>query len=323
MDGKITEEYKTQYGSLIGITAPEYYTNGQLLECSLEEENILSTPYGKFIPQYTNESTRKKYIRSLSFYENGNIRRISLEEQMPIRTSAGELQVELITFYESGEIKRVFPLNGKITGYWTEENEYELAQPIALKLENGLVEKKFISLHFYKDGEIKSLTLWSKETLSVPVNAVNLKARYGIAFYPGGKIKSFEPAYPLFRSTPIGKIACFDLNANGISGDDNSLNFNSDGSIKSLITSTDRIRIRNRNDNSITVLEPYFKLSMVNDGEKEIVPLKIEFTETGCILYEKEILNYTYQEYEFEIENMVIIPKSSCSDCSSCNSSCS
>jgi len=314
--------YDTQYGCLTGITTPDYYKNGKLMECSFEEKNILHTPYGKFTPQYTNEGTRKKYIKSLSFYENGNLRRLALEEQTLIPTTAGEIPAELITFYESGEIKRIFPLNGKITGYWTEENEYGLAQPITLKMDHGYVDKKFISLHFYKKGSIKSLTLWPKETLSVPVGGINVKVRFGIAFYPEGSIKSLEPAYPLFRNTPIGKIACFDMNANGINGDINSLNFNIDGSIKSLITSTDRIKVRQKKDNGIIIIEPYFKISLINDSEEDIIPIKIEFSDEGCILYGKNIFNCSYKDYEFEIENMAVTPKSSCNDCASCKSSC-
>ncbi len=319
---KAIEMYETQYGCLTGISTPDYYMNGKLMECSFVEKNILNTPYGKFIPQYTNEGTRKKYIKSLSFYENGNLRRLALEEQTLIHTTAGEILAELVTFYDSGEIKRIFPLNGKITGYWTEENEYGLAQPITLKMDHGNVEKKFISLHFYKKGNIKSMTLWPKETLSVPVGDINFKVRFGIAFYPEGNIKSLEPAYPLFRSTPIGKIACFDMNANGINGDMNSLNFNLDGSIKSLITSTDRIKVRQKKDSSIEIIEPYFKISLISDSEEEIVPIKIEFMDKGCILYGKNIYNYTYEDYEFEIENIAVTPKISCSDCASCKSSC-
>jgi len=319
---KANEMYETQYGCLTGITRPEYNKNGKLMECSFENKNILHTPYGEFIPQYTNEGARKKYIRSLTFYDNGNLRRLSLEEQTEIQTPVGMIQAEFITFYESGELKRIFPLNGKLTGYWTEENEYEMAQPIALKMNFGLVEKKFISLHFYQDGNIKSLTLWPKETMSVPASGINIRVRYGIAFYPGGRIKSLEPAYPLFQNTAIGKIACFDMNANGINGDSESLNFNEDGSIRSLITSTDRIRVRNRKNNSIEIVEPYFTLSMINDSEEDIVPLKIEFSDKECILYGKEICNYSYEDYEFEIENMTVTPKSSCGDCASCKSSC-
>ncbi|WOO36217.1 hypothetical protein R2R35_20835 [Anaerocolumna sp. AGMB13020] len=319
---KAIEMYETQYGCLTGITTPDYYKNGKLMECSFEAKNILHTPYGDFIPQYTNEGTRKKYIKSLSFYENGNLRRLALEEQTLIHTTAGEIQAELVTFYDSGEIKRIFPLNGKITGFWTEENEYGLAQPITLKMDQGYVEKKFISLHYYRNGNIKSLTLWPKETMSVPAGDIKIKVRFGIAFYPEGNTKSLEPAYPLFRNTPIGKIACFDMNANGINGDMNSLNFNEDGSIKSLITSTDRIKIRNRKDNSIEIIEPYFKISLINDSEEDIVPIKIEFIDKGCILYGKNIYTYVYKDYEFEIENMAVTPKSSCSDCASCKSTC-
>lgn len=319
--------YETKYGCLKEISSPEYYKNGPLMECSLEEEVILKTPYGILIPQYTTEAVRKKYTKSIAFYQNGNLKRIAMERQTAVNTPLGQLKAELATFYEDGSLKRIFPLNGKITGYWTEENELELAQAIPLELPFGKYDKKVISLHFYEEGQLKSLTLWPKEFLMVPLYGGMVKIRSGIAFYPNGKVKSFEPAYPLFINTPIGRIAAFDMNANGINGDDNSLAFYEDGSVASLITSTDRLLINNKRNNTADVIEPSIRPSMIGGNDEEVVPLRICFKKEKCFIYGyykegwKERI-YPLSEYDFEICNMAVTLKNVCGDCNSCQGGC-
>ena len=39
---------------------------------------------------------------------------------------------EQVSFYESGALKRIFPLNGTLSGYWTQEDEAKLATPLTL-----------------------------------------------------------------------------------------------------------------------------------------------------------------------------------------------
>ena len=55
----------------------------------------------------------------------------------------------LITFYENGNIRRIFPLYGQINGYWTEENEYELAEEITLPVLGTELVCKPLCIHFY------------------------------------------------------------------------------------------------------------------------------------------------------------------------------
>lgn len=315
--------YETRYGCLKGISSPEYYPDGKLMECALDEQLVLNTPFGTLIPQYTTEGVRKKYIKALTLYHNGNLKRLSLEQQMPVKTPAGVLKAELLTFYESGNIKRIFPLNGKISGYWTEENEFELAEAISLTLPFGRADKKIIGIHFYEDGSIRSLTLWPKEYLTAAVAGRKAKVRYGISFYQGGRVKSMEPAYPLLTETPVGQIAAFDINAIGINGDENSLEFWEDGRVKSLVTSTDSIRARSKKNGKETVIRPFFRPSTVKDEEEEIVPVRIAFREKECTLYGKADSVFAYEEYDFEIENFAVTPKAGCSDCGSCPGGCS
>ena len=44
-----------------------------------------------------------------------------------LKLPAGDYQAELITFYEDGNVKRVFPLYGQISAYWSVEEEMEQA----------------------------------------------------------------------------------------------------------------------------------------------------------------------------------------------------
>jgi len=215
----------TKYGDLKGVVSAEFYSNGILKECILDEYNEIYINYGKLVPSYENEGVRKKYTKSVSFYETGEIKSIALQKQKPINTRIGIIPAEFITFYPSGNIKRIFPLNGKISGYWTEDDEYNLAEEFKLNFEVGVFKTKFISLQLYDNQEMKSITLWPKERikLSLPIGDVEVKT--GISFYKGGKIKSLEPSKPILINTPIGSINAYDTTALGIHGDSNSLCF--------------------------------------------------------------------------------------------------
>ncbi len=307
---------KTKYGVLEGISSVELYENGKIKECSVNKENVLITPVGNLIPQYRDDDVRNKYIKSLSFYENGNIKKIALHKQTVVKSGFGPVKAELITFYESGKIKRLFPLNGKITAYWTEENEYEMAVPQEFIFPFGKIKKKVISILYYETGNIKSLTLWPKELLTIDTPAGKLGIRYGIGMYPDGGLRACEPAYPILINTPIGEISAFDVEASGISGDKNSLNFNEDGSIKSIITSTDSIEVTKKSGKRIQ-FEPGLRPSMLGEEGMDIIPLKVEFYEDKIRINENNV--YVTGDCSFTIKNNILKKLSSCSDCSKCN----
>ncbi|MGB8453343.1 MAG: hypothetical protein WCD89_13565 [Anaerocolumna sp.] len=308
---------ETKYGFMEGLSSVEFYDKGNIKECSLIKKNELITPYGILVPQYQNEGVRNKYIKSLSLYENGNLKKIALQEQSTIETSIGPMKTELITFYESGKIKRLFPLNGKITGYWTEENEYELSIPQEFTFPFGKIKKRVIGILFYENGMIKSLTFWPKEVLMLTTPSGKLGVHYGIGMYPDGRLKSCEPAYPVLIDSPIGKLTAYDVNASGINGDKNSLNFNEDGSIKSLITSTDTIKMTKKNGETY-LFEPGSRPSLLDEEGMDIIPLKVEFYENKIRINEKEENAFEIVEFNFTIKNNTLKKFNKCSDCSSC-----
>jgi len=272
------EEFWTKYGRLKGISNIEFYTEGAIKECKLNEYSEIKTIYGNLVPQYDEAEVRRKYKRSLSFYENGNIQSISFQNQTIIDTSIGKLPAELALFYENGEVKRIFPLNGKITAYWTEQNEYKLAEEFNFKFEFGVFKKKIIGINFYESGLVKSLTLWPRDFIEVSTSCGIIETRIGFSLYPNGVIKSCEPRKQTLINTMIGEIHAFDIEAIGINGDRNSLNFYEDGTIKSMSTSLEKITI-NGADGQVKTHEPGLKTNKFNPLATDVIPLKIEFYE--------------------------------------------
>ena len=117
---------ETKYGDLKGVIGIETYSTGAIMSCKVTEKNILKTKLGELIPQFENKEERRKITGTLEFYENGDLKAISLDDKISIWTTVGLIPAEKIIFYPGDKIKRIFPLNGKLSGYWTEENEYGL-----------------------------------------------------------------------------------------------------------------------------------------------------------------------------------------------------
>lgn len=270
------KEFITKYGKLKDISNIEFYTDGVIKECKISEYCEIKTIYGIFVPQYDEEEVRHKYKRSLSFYESGNLQSISFQNGTNINTSIGKLPAELALFHENGKVKRIFPLNGKITAYWTEQNEYELARELDFKFEFGSFKKKIIGINFYESGAVKSLTLWPRDFINIPSIYGMIETRIGFSLYPNGTIKSCEPRRQTFINTVIGELHAFNYDAIGLNADTNSLNFKENGTVKSLYTSLDKITIKDASGSS-RIHEPGLKPNNFNDKIMDVVPLKIEF----------------------------------------------
>jgi len=306
--------YLTQYGELKAISTFETYPDGQLKDCVLNERVDFNTPLGLLTPQYEHAGIRRKRIYSVSFFQNGKVSRIALNEQTEVETPLGKFPTELITFYESGSIKRLFPLNGQISGYWDEDDEYNLAHEFNFNFSFGSFKTKIIGIHFYENGTIQSLTLWPKETIVIKTPIGEQSVRIGLSLHPGGSIKSFEPANPINIITPIGLINSFDTTANGIIGDKNSLNFMENGMIKSLTTISTKITVISHNN--ITKIYSPIQLIDVDEEEISFQPLQIEFVHDKVLFNGQD--EYTIRENHFKIEPYDKPAQDSCSDCASC-----
>lgn len=314
----ISNVIQTIYGDLKGISLLEYHEEGTIKGCMLNEYNEIQTSVGILIPSYQNDGVRGKYINSLMFYNNGNLKSIALQDISNINTRIGSMTAEYITFYKNGAVKRIFPLNGKLTGYWSEENEYELAIVQEISLSFGKVKAKVICVLFYETGSIKSITLWPKDRTLVNTVYGVIHVRVGLSVYDNGKLKSLEPSKPISIQTPIGIIMAYDSEANGINGDCNSLNFHENGSIKSLVTSTDTIIVENKNKDSFR-FEPGLRSSLFHEDKMDIVPLDIEFFSDNVRFNRKEENTFKISNYDFKIIKNSRMASKNCNSCEGCN----
>lgn len=289
-----------KYGTLNNAYIVGYYSTGEVEGYKLEEESELDILGYKLTPSYGFLQLRRKEFPSVKVYKSGNIKSISLNEPTSITTKIGEYEVEKITFYEEGPINRMFLLDGKLSGYWSEDDEYNLAKTHKFNFEFASFEAKAISLHFYKTEELKSITLWPKERVKLTLGEYNFIGRIGFSLYKSGKLKSCEPFRPTTINTSIGYIEAYDLNALGIHGDKNSLNFYEDGKIKSLISSGNTITVYTLEGNVI-IHSPKKVRKYSNSEVMDTITLAIEFSGDKVIIDNK--YEYNINENKFEIKS--------------------
>ena len=294
------ETIEIKYGTLNNAFLAGCYSTGECEEFRVEGESELDILGYKLIPSYEFPDVRRKEFPSVKVYRSGNIRSILLNESTAITTKVGVFEVEKITFYEDGPINRLFMLDGKLSGYWSEDDEYNLAKPCKFDFEFASFEAKVMTLHFYKTGEVKSITLWPKERVKLNVGDYNIIGKVGFSLYESGKLKSCEPFRPTTIKTPIGDIEAYDVNALGVHGDQNSINFYEDGKIKSLITSRNTITISTLDGEKI--FHSPKKVRIYSNSEvMDTISLTIEFSEDKVIIdHEYE---YSLVDNKFEIKS--------------------
>jgi antitoxin component YwqK of YwqJK toxin-antitoxin module len=220
-------------GVFAGVTHHACYPDGELEGIKLSEKNMLLTHAGELIPFYT-ETNRRKNKFSVEFYQNGMIKAIALNEVQEIQTPIGEFPAELVTFFETGELNRFFPLDGKIGGMWSEQEEKALTIPLSFDLPFTTFTAIISGIAFYKSGNIRSITLFPGETICLATKYGEIVTRNGFSLYESGKLESLEPAVPTLIKTPSGPLNAFDPDAVGINADVNSLVFDENGEILAL-----------------------------------------------------------------------------------------
>jgi len=267
---------ETAYGRIATTGVVERFPDGGVKSCTPAAETTLFTPLGAFVPQHTTDDLRRRTVQSLSFHANGALRHLPLEHPATVHTPAGQVTAELLTFHPSGGLHRVFPLNGKLSGLWSEADEGALARPVSLVTPLGPLTARFIGLSFAPGGELLSLTLWPGETLSVTTPVGPIETRIGVSFRPDGSLRSLEPARPQSVPTPAGKVLAYDPDAVGVCGDVNSLAFAPDGGVERLSSSLTGIAAV-RDDGAEIVADPEIRESICGDGEREVTPLRLRF----------------------------------------------
>ena len=221
------------------------------------QKEIIKTLVGDLVPFYEISDGRQKNRPSVEYFKGGALYSIYLQEQTKVQTPLGKVPAELITFYESGSIKRIFPLYGQLSGFWTEDQEYELATDIEFILQGEKVSVKPMCIHFYESGKVASITIWPKERLTIKTLYGDITTDLGVEFYESGEIKSVEPVLgsvlklpksEKFRVLPLikssdgitnwndGVLYPFYSMAFRMHADDNSLKFEKDGRIAEVRT---------------------------------------------------------------------------------------
>ncbi len=236
------------------------------------------TQYGELIPQHTTDELRKKELLPVVFHSNGTPKSLPLEKQTTITTPVGDIPAELVTFHENGLLKRIFPLNGKLSGYWGETDELGLAKPVAIRTPAGTIAARLIGLSFYENEALRSITLWPGETVTIATGAGSMEARIGISFAPDGTVQSLEPATPTPVKTIAGEIMAYDPDAIGVNGDTNSLVLDDKGDIACVTTTLSRLKAVHP-DGRISRFTPQHRESYCSDSDQEIIPMVVEFCE--------------------------------------------
>lgn len=240
------------------------------------------TPLGEFTPQQTTDDLRKKEVLPVQYHASGMVRNLPLEEQVEVSTPAGKLPAELVTFHAGGELNRVFPLNGKLSGYWGQEDEAGLSEAVDLETPVGSITARVISVGFFESGAVRSITLWPGETVEVPTPAGRITARSGISFYASGALRSLEPAVPVAVPTAVGEVRAHDPDAVGVCGDISSLVFSEEGEVTGVTTTLTRISVAAPGGTEST-FAPGYRDSLCGDEEKEVQPMALEF-EPGAVV---------------------------------------
>ncbi|NDV23364.1 hypothetical protein [Desulfovibrio sp. JC022] len=267
------------------------------------------TEVGELIAQHTTDDLRRKTLQPVQTYANGTVKSLPLEERTPVFTPVGIIEAEMVTFYKSGKLKRVFPLNGKLSGYWTQEDEGKLAEPLTIDTPAGPLTAKVISLCFYEDGGLRSMTLWPDENIAVQTPVGVIRTRVGISFSPGGRIRSLEPVEPAPLQTRIGKITAFDSDAVGINGDLNSLVFDNQGQVASLCTTLSMVTARHYSGAEFLFV-PECRESLCSESEREMVPMRVVFDDQGMELSVTPDSEPSYVDFEdYEISTAPFLPQ--------------
>ncbi|GAA2184044.1 hypothetical protein GCM10009785_30360 [Brooklawnia cerclae] len=228
--------------SLRGIVSfTRYGDDGPLRECSLNQRNVIHTRCGDLVPRFSPPDIRSKSRSSVTFFPDGALRSVYLDEQTTILTPIGPLPAERVTFFRNGEVDSVFPLDGQISYSWSEDDERALAKPLSFEFAFGTVTAAVSGIRFYETGQIKSVLLWPGDTMTLQTPIGPMETRVGFRIYPSGELESLEPVEPITLDTPIGPVVAYDVDALGMNADENSVRFDRAGDLRQVSTSGDAI----------------------------------------------------------------------------------
>lgn len=147
-----------------------------------------------------------------------------------------EYQAELLTFYEDGSIKRLFPLYGQISSYWSVEDESQDAPEYVFTINGQQKKIRPQCIYFYPSGKIRSITLWPNDTLTVDTSKGPVTTNLGVELYEDSKVKSIEPVLGTVLETRYGKVKPFMIRKHMMHSEGSSTVFDENGDLVSLAT---------------------------------------------------------------------------------------
>ena len=275
------ETVLTPYGPVNDVHVLTRWPGGAPQDCRLLEENSVPSPQGWLVALYDPEDVRRSSGKSFSLYPNGMWRSLELQGQTTVNTPLGDMPAEWLAWHEKGALKRILLRKGKLSGYWTEQDERKLATELSLDLQGQSVNAKIQGLRFYASGMLESVTFWPGETIRLETPLGPLPVRYGCAFYENGRLRSCEPARPVHVPTPLGELAAYDSTASAICGDINSLCFDEKGAVSGLVTAACTLRwIEDGQQQSIAPRMEKDQLTMLRTV---VVPLRLTFLPDGLV----------------------------------------
>lgn len=305
---------QTKYGVLKGVLHSSAGSTGEVESVMLTEPNMLHLPMATWVPLYKVEDHGRRKETPILFYPDGSIKSMPLQASTVVNLPCGKVPAELVTFYPSGEIRRVFPTAGKLSGYWTEDHEYEHSPTCEIRVLGEMISAKIINLHFYQSGALQSITFWPKERISLPFAGGLIGIRSGVSFYASGALKSYEPVEPVMVETPIGQIMAYDNHPLGVTADVNSLQFSPEGVVTAVTTVSTRVRIF-PSEGMPAEFAPYKVQSFCEEADTELRALHIRFQEELVQFQGITTDHYPLEGTEFEIVH--VSPRISASCCQS------
>ncbi|HPF88351.1 MAG TPA: hypothetical protein PK537_09915 [Candidatus Limiplasma sp.] len=308
------------FGVLSGITTMDSRTDGSLSSVSLREKNVIVTHAGDLYAAYT-ETPRRKHKPSVEFYENGLVKAVALEEQQEVLSPIGGLPAELVTFYKSGELHRVFPVDGMISGFWTEEEERNMNIPLTFDLGFTTFTALLNSICFYKSGNIRSVTLYPDETVPVQTPFGDCTVRHGFSLYESGNLRSFEPASPVSIQTPIGKMVAYDPLGVGISADSGSVVLSDSGNLLEMKTAANRILVQTAGG-TLNWYAPVQIPHPCSDEMPYYQPMRLQFDHGTVIITDDQPHAYDLADCHFHVsafsDGSFGCSPADCASCSFC-----
>ena len=206
----------------------------------------VKTKYGSFTACSDASDLRKKYRCPVEFYTDGNIRSIYLQDIEEVTLSEGVFQAELMTFYEDGSIKRLFPLYGQLSSYWGVEDEIKDAPEYVFTVNSQKLKIRPQCIYFYPSGKIRSITLWPEDSITVNTSIGSVTSKLGVELFEDGKIRSIEPVFGTSFVTAYGEAKPFMIRKHMLHAEDASARFDGNGNVISFATLQTQVEVNGR-----------------------------------------------------------------------------